>query len=84
MLKDPSGRLVIVEIKRARADIEAAQQLQRYVEYYERLGLDAYGVLVAPDISSHTLKYLRDHNLKYVKFSLKSTVHTEAYDCLRL
>jgi len=72
MLRDSSGRLVVVEIKRARADIEAAQQLQRYVEYYKRLGLDVYGVLVAPDISSITLKYLGDHGLKYVRYSPKA------------
>ncbi|MEM0065915.1 MAG: endonuclease NucS [Sulfolobales archaeon] len=73
MLKDPSGKLVVVEVKRARADVEAAQQLHRYVEYYRWLGLDVYGVLVAPDISNSTLKYLGDHGLKYVKYSPKGS-----------
>lgn len=72
MLKDGSGRLVVVEVKRSRADIEAVQQLQRYVEYYKRLGIEVYGVLVAPEVSSQALKYLGDRGLKYVKYPPKS------------
>lgn len=69
LLRDNSGRLIIVEVKRSRADIEAAQQLHRYVEYYSRLGLEVTGILVAPDISNQALKYLGDHGLRYFRYT---------------
>ncbi|MCX8184221.1 MAG: endonuclease NucS [Sulfolobales archaeon] len=71
MLKDSSGKLIVVEVKRSQASIEAAQQLHRYVEYYRRLGLEVEGVLIALDVSGQALKYLRDHGLKYLKYSAK-------------
>ncbi|MCC6047026.1 MAG: endonuclease NucS [Desulfurococcaceae archaeon] len=73
ILRDGSGRLVIVEVKRGRADVDAAHQLRRYVEYYSRLGLEVTGVLVAPEISGQALKYLKDHGLRYVRYVARAT-----------
>jgi len=67
LLRDSSGNLVVVEVKRSRADVEAAYQLHRYVEYYRRLGLNTTGVLVAPEVSGQAVKYLGDHGLRFVK-----------------
>lgn len=74
LLRDASGNLVVVEVKRSRADVEAAYQLYRYVEYYRRLGLSVTGILAAPDASSQAIKYLGDHGLRFVK--LKQQVKT--------
>ena len=38
ILRDRDGKLIVVEVKRSRADVDAAHQLRRYVEYYSKLG----------------------------------------------
>lgn len=68
ILRGRDGKLIVVEVKRGQADVDAAHQLRRYVEYYSRLGLDVSGALVAPEISGQALKYLKDHGLRYIRY----------------
>jgi len=67
ILRDKQGRLLIVEVKRSLADIDAVYQLRRYVEYYKSLGVDVRGVIASPRISPRALKLLQEFNLGYVK-----------------
>jgi len=69
LAKDRDGRYVVVEVKRDVATHEAVFQLARYVEIYRKKGLDVRGVLVAGDISSSALEYLRRYSLQFVKIN---------------
>jgi RecB family endonuclease NucS len=67
--KDREGRTVLIEVKRDVATHDAVFQLARYVELYKKKGHDARGVLVASDISTTALEYLKRYNLKFVKIN---------------
>ncbi len=69
ILRGKDGKLVIVEVKRSQADIDAVYQLKRYVEYYKSLGIDVRGVIASPKITPRALKILHEFNLNYVKIS---------------
>jgi len=66
VLKDEKGRLVVIEVKRARADINAAAQLKRYVDAFrEERGESVRGILVAPDVTEGCERYLRKYGLEW-------------------
>ena len=67
VLRGRGGDIVVVEVKRSTAGIEAVYQLRRYVEYYRSLGVSARGVLASPDVSPQALKLLEGMGLKHVK-----------------
>jgi RecB family endonuclease NucS len=64
----------VVEVKRDVATHEAVFQLARYVEIYRKKGLDVRGVLVAGDISSSALEYLRRYGLQFVKINPRELI----------
>ena len=69
---DSEGRLVVIELKRRRADKDAVLQLLRYVNYYRRSSTcKVRGVLVSPSISKGALRLLKEVGLEYKKISLK-------------
>ncbi len=66
--RDTQGRLVIIEVKRRRADNEAAQQLHRYIKSFQ--GDDTAnlrGILVAPSLTKGTHALLQQLGLEYRK-----------------
>jgi len=67
VLRSSSGDLIIVEVKRSTADIDAVYQLNRYVRYYESLGIKVRGVLAAPALSPAAEKAVAKLGFKYVK-----------------
>lgn len=67
VLKGRDGRLILVEVKRSVADVDAVFQLRRYVEYYKQLGIDAKGVIAAPCLSPRAQKVLVSLGFKHVK-----------------
>ncbi len=67
ILRGKDGKLIIVEVKRSQADIDAVYQLKRYVEYYRSLGIEVRGVIASPKITPRALKMLHEFNLNYVK-----------------
>jgi len=69
---DAKGRLVIVELKKERANREAVIQLLKYVNYYKKNGSKAVrGILVSPSISKGALKLLKELGLEYRKINLR-------------
>ncbi len=68
VLKGKDEVLLLVEVKRGRADVEAVFQLKRYVEYYRKLGIDCRGVLVASGFTGRAVKALKEHGFKHIKF----------------
>ncbi len=66
--RDTQGRLVIIEVKRRRADNEAAQQLHRYIKSLQGdETADLRGILVAPSLTKGTHALLQQLGLEYRK-----------------
>lgn len=66
VLRGRDGSLLIVEVKRGVADVEAVYQLKRYVEYYESLGMTSLkGVLAAQSLTPNAQKLIRDLGFTY-------------------
>ena len=67
--RDKDGNIVILELKRRRADLHAVSQLKRYVEAmreeYERVR----GILVAPSLTSGARKLLEKEGLEFRKLA---------------
>lgn len=64
--EDERGRRVVVEVKRRAAGVQEADQLRRYVERERAArGVDVRGILVAPEVSEKTRKYLADMGLEW-------------------
>lgn len=70
LLRGKDGSIVVVEVKRSVADVDAVYQLRRYVEYYNALGLTVRGVIAAPRISPKALKLAQKFGLSYVSVEL--------------
>ncbi len=67
ILRSRDGGLIIVEVKRSLADVNAIYQLKRYVDYYKSLGIRARGVIASRKISPSALKLLAKFGFKHVK-----------------
>lgn len=66
VLRRGDDTLILVEVKREVADIEAVFQLRRYVEYYTSLGVsNVKGVVIAQSITPAARKLLSDFGLEY-------------------
>ncbi|AFL95254.1 hypothetical protein CL1_1051 [Thermococcus cleftensis] len=65
--KDGRGNLVVLELKRRKADLHAVSQLKRYVEALEREHGKVRGILVAPSLTSGAKKLLEKEGLEFRK-----------------
>ncbi|MEM2794640.1 MAG: endonuclease NucS, partial [Thermofilaceae archaeon] len=69
---DSQGRLVVVEVKRGVAGVEAAIQLKRYVETLRReLGREVRGILVAEKLAKGVQAVLVKEGLEFKRIDLK-------------
>ncbi len=62
---DSSGRLVVLELKRRRAELHAVSQLKRYVEALREEHGDVRGILVAPSLTSGAKRLLEEEGLEF-------------------
>ncbi|WP_165487901.1 endonuclease NucS [Aeropyrum pernix] len=74
---DGRGNIVIVEVKRVRADESAVRQLEGYVRDYPTQA-KVRGILVAPDISDAARRLLESRGLEFRRVDLK-----KAYSLLK-
>ncbi|WP_088853457.1 endonuclease NucS [Thermococcus pacificus] len=65
--RDESGNLVVLELKRRKADLHAVSQLKRYVEALKKEHPDVRGILVAPSLTSGAKKLLQKEGLEFKK-----------------
>ncbi|ASJ03681.1 hypothetical protein A3L09_00765 [Thermococcus profundus] len=66
--RDSSGNLVVLELKRRRAELHAVSQLKRYVEALrEEHGNGVRGILVAPSLTSGAKRLLEEEGLEFRK-----------------
>jgi len=64
---DRDGNLVVLELKRRRADLHAVSQLKRYVETLREEHENVRGILVAPSLTSGAKKLLEKEDLEFRK-----------------
>ncbi|MCS7105279.1 MAG: endonuclease NucS [Thermofilaceae archaeon] len=68
---DPDGRLVVVEVKKGTAGVEAVAQLKKYVEALKHeLGREVVGMLVAERLSRGARTVLEKEGLKFKSLDL--------------
>ncbi|RLF76007.1 endonuclease NucS [Thermococci archaeon] len=63
--RDKDGNLVVLELKRRRADLHAVSQLKRYVEDLKEEHGNVRGILVAPSLTSGAKKLLEKEGLEF-------------------
>jgi len=64
---DREGNIVVLELKRRRADLHAVSQLKRYVETLREEHEKVRGILVAPSLTSGAKKLLEKEGLEFRK-----------------
>lgn len=64
---DKDGSLVVLELKRRKADLHAVSQLKRYVEALSKEHGNVRGILVAPSLTSGAKKLLEKESLEFRK-----------------
>ncbi|WP_457742541.1 endonuclease NucS [Thermococcus sp.] len=64
---DKEGNIVVLELKRRRADLHAVSQLKRYVETLREEHKNVRGILVAPSLTSGAKKLLEKEGLEFKK-----------------
>ena len=64
---DREGNIVVLELKRRRADLHAVSQLKRYVETLREEHENVRGILVAPSLTSGAKKLLEKESLEFRK-----------------
>ncbi|WP_461863199.1 endonuclease NucS [Thermococcus sp.] len=65
--RDRDGNLVVLELKRRRADLHAVSQLKRYVDTLSEEHGNVRGILVAPSLTSGARKLLEAEGLEFKK-----------------
>jgi RecB family endonuclease NucS len=62
--KDEAGHEIVIEVKKQAATLADAQQLYRYIEYFQSEGKKLRGILIATHIPEKARIYLETHNLE--------------------
>lgn len=71
---DKEGKIVVIEVKRSKAQLQAVSQLYRYYIYFREMKGDKIrGILVAPDITQHAMELLLRLGLEFKKYSIEGT-----------
>jgi len=72
LAEDSAGNLVVVEVKRRKADYKAVTQLERYMKQVEKIkGKKTRGILIAPDIQKNARELLEESGLEFAKFDFE-------------
>ena len=72
LAEDSLGRLVVVEVKRRKADYKAVSQLYRYMKEVKKLkGRDSRGILLAPSIHKKAREMLEEYGLEFARLEFE-------------
>ncbi|MGB9938040.1 MAG: endonuclease NucS [Methanobacterium sp.] len=66
MGNDKDGNIVVLELKRGRATLDAVSQLKRYVDNLSGKNKGLRGIIVAPSITGSALKLLKSYGLEFI------------------
>ncbi len=70
LARDSQGRLVVIEVKRRGAGLDAVTQLSRYVhDLSRRRDCIVRGILCSPEITESSMRMLEEAGLEYYKLS---------------
>ena len=67
--KDKNGNLVVLELKRRRANLDAVSQLKRYVDTMKKETKNLRGILVAPSITENAFNLLKENGMEFKKIN---------------
>ncbi|MEM0475896.1 MAG: endonuclease NucS [Candidatus Norongarragalinales archaeon] len=74
LARDALGHLVVIEVKRRDAGLDAVTQLSRYVaELRKRKGEVVRGVLCSPHVTPNALKMLEENGFEWFKLDYEAT-----------
>jgi len=72
LAEDALGRLVVIEVKRRKAEYAAVSQLHRYMKQVEKIkGKDTRGVLCAPEIGKNAMELLEKYGLEFYRLDFE-------------
>jgi RecB family endonuclease NucS len=72
LAEDKEKNLVVIELKRRKADYNAVQQLKRYVDQVKNIkSKKTRGILLAPEIGKNSLELLERYNLEFYSFEFE-------------
>ncbi len=72
LAEDSMKRLVVVEVKRRKADYKAVSQLYRYMKEVKKLkGRESRGILLAPDIQKRAKNLLEEYGLEFARLDFE-------------
>ncbi|MDO8428135.1 MAG: endonuclease NucS [Candidatus Diapherotrites archaeon] len=72
LAEDQEGNLVVIEVKRRKADFNSVTQLERYMKQVEKIkGKKTRGMLLAPSIQKSALELLEQAGLEFAKFEFE-------------
>ncbi len=79
MAEDKNKNLVVIEVKRRRADLNAIRQLHSYMKQVESIkGKKTRGIICAPSIGKPSMELLEKYGLEYCKLDYEiSNPHAE-------
>ncbi|MCX6802698.1 MAG: endonuclease NucS [Candidatus Diapherotrites archaeon] len=70
--EDAQGNLVVIEVKRRKADYKAVSQLYRYMKEVEKMkGRKSRGILLAPDIQKKAREMLEEYGLEFARLDFE-------------
>jgi endonuclease len=76
--KDKNGNLVVIELKRRKADLSSVTQLKMYVEQVSNMkNIKVRGILLAPEIRKSALELLKGYGLEYYSYDFEIKERSE-------
>ena len=69
--RDREGNLVVIELKRVKAGVEAVKQLLGYVEAFRRKGVRVRPILVAPDFTESAVRLAETSGVELKRIDLR-------------
>ncbi|MDD3159522.1 MAG: endonuclease NucS [Candidatus ainarchaeum sp.] len=76
--EDKNGNLVVIELKRRKADLSCVTQLKMYVEQVSNLkNIKTRGILLAPEIRKSALELLEGYGLEYFSYDFEIKERSE-------
>ncbi|WP_414469462.1 endonuclease NucS [Methanobacterium sp. ACI-7] len=79
MGNDKDGKLIVLELKRGRATLDAVSQLKRYVDNLSGQNEDLRGIVVAPSITGSALKLLKSYGLEFISLNPPMTSKSDFF-----
>lgn len=79
--EDSQGRLVVIELKRRKADYNSVMQLKRYMQQVSKLkAINTRGILLAPEIGKNARELLEANGMEFFsyEFEIKDNAQNES------